>query len=234
MNLEEIKRIIVDQGEEMNEIFERERIIGRDIPRDELMKFIEHSNILAILGVRRSGKSIFSHLLLQGKKFGYVNFDDERFAGLEAENLNNVLQAFYELYGTDLEYLILDEIQNIPGWELFANRMRRTKKVIITGSNARLLSGELATHLTGRGRYLRRICFRIRRHANSFSVKNFLSATPTNKLLYHFSYSQRYQWGKDGEAGQSPFQSTRCFFPSFATHPMDCEKITELSSEKWF
>jgi len=61
-----------------------------------------------------------------------------------------VLQAFYELYGTDLEYLILDEIQNIPGWELFANRMRRTKKVIITGSNARLLSGELATHLTGR------------------------------------------------------------------------------------
>ena len=150
MNLEEIKRIIVDQGEEMNEIFERERIIERDIPRDELMKFIEHSNILAILGVRRSGKSIFSHLLLQDKKFGYVNFDDERFAGLEAENLNNVLQAFYELYGTDLEYLILDEIQNIPGWELFANRMRRTKKVIITGSNARLLSGELATHLTGR------------------------------------------------------------------------------------
>jgi len=68
MNLEEIKRIIVDQGEEMNEIFERERIIERDIPRDELMKFIEHPNILAILGVRRSGKSIFSHLL-QDKKF---------------------------------------------------------------------------------------------------------------------------------------------------------------------
>lgn len=150
MNLEEIKRIIADQREEIDEIFKRERIIERNIPRDELLGFLKHPNILAILGARRSGKSIFSLLLLKDKKFGYVNFDDERFAGLNAENLNKVLQAFYELYGTDLEYLILDEIQNIEGWELFANRLRRTKRVIITGSNAKLLSGELATHLTGR------------------------------------------------------------------------------------
>lgn len=150
MNLEEIKRIIVDQREEIGEIFRRKRIIERNIPEDELMGFLKHPNMLAILGVRRSGKSIFSLLLLKDKKFGYVNFDDERFAGLKAEDLNGVLQAFYELYGTDLEYFILDEIQNIEGWELFANRLRRTKRIIITGSNAKLLSGELATHLTGR------------------------------------------------------------------------------------
>ncbi|UCF08497.1 MAG: ATP-binding protein, partial [Thermoplasmata archaeon] len=53
------------------------------------------------------------------------------------------------LYG-DIEHIVLDEIQNVEKWELFANRMRRTKKVIITGSNSQLLSGELATHLTGR------------------------------------------------------------------------------------
>ncbi|MCD4843275.1 MAG: AAA family ATPase [Methanosarcinales archaeon] len=64
--------------------------------------------------------------------------------------MNLVLQAFYELYSTELEYFMLDEIQNVPGWELFANRLRRTKKVVLTGGNAKLLSGELATHLTGR------------------------------------------------------------------------------------
>jgi len=150
MNLEDIKRIIADQGEEMEEIFMREKIIERSVPREKLLHFIKHPNILAILGVRRCGKSIFSLLLVKNKKFGYVNFDDERFAGFEAKDLNLLLQAFYELYGTDQEYFILDEIQNIWGWELFANRLRRTKKVIITGSNAKLLSGELATHLTGR------------------------------------------------------------------------------------
>ena len=53
------------------------------------------------------------------------------------------------MYG-DVEYIILDEIQNIKNWELFVNRLRRTKKVILTGSNSKLLSGELSTHLTGR------------------------------------------------------------------------------------
>lgn len=149
MNLEEIKRVVVDQREEIEEIFHREKIVERSAPTEKLLKVLSHPNILAILGVRRCGKSIFSHLLLKGKRCGYINFDDERLANLTAEDLNLVLQAFYELE-KDLGYLILDEIQNVPKWELFANRLRRTKKVVITGSNAKLLSGELATHLTGR------------------------------------------------------------------------------------
>ncbi len=87
---------------------------------------------------------------MKGKKYGYLNFDDEALYGMKAQDLNLVLKSFYELYGTDLEYMVLDEIQNVNGWELFANRLRRTKKVVITGSNSRLLSGELATRLTGR------------------------------------------------------------------------------------
>lgn len=149
MNLEGIKRVIVDQREEMEEIFRRERIVERIAPTEKLLRLLSHPNILAILGVRRCGKSIFSHLLLKGKRYGYINFDDERLANLTTEDLNRVLQAFYELE-KDLNYLVLDEIQNVPKWELFVNRLRRTKKVVITGSNARLLSGELATHLTGR------------------------------------------------------------------------------------
>jgi len=149
MNVDEIKRVVADQREELEEIFRRERIVERIAPTEKLLKALSHPNILAVLGVRRCGKSIFSHLLLKGKRYGYINFDDERLANLNTDDLDRVLQAFYELE-KELDYLVLDEIQNVPKWELFANRLRRTKKVVITGSNAKLLSGELATHLTGR------------------------------------------------------------------------------------
>lgn len=150
MDIEQIKKTITDQTREMNESLGRKKMVEREVPKDMLTGFLAQPNILAILGIRRCGKSVLSLKLLEGRKYGYLNFDDERISGVEAKDLNMVLQAFYELYGTDLEYLILDEIQNIEGWELFANRLRRTKKVILTGSNAKLLSGELATHLTGR------------------------------------------------------------------------------------
>ncbi len=61
-----------------------------------------------------------------------------------------IVQAFYELYGSDLEYLIFDEILNVERWESFVSRLRTSKKIIVTGSNAKLLSRELSTHLTGR------------------------------------------------------------------------------------
>lgn len=144
----EIKTIIKEQREELQDIESRERIIKRGLFKQAAL-CLNYPNILAVTGVRRCGKSIFSYLLAKDNNFGYINFDDERLSGLKAQDLNNILQAFYELYG-DIEYIILDEIQNIKGWELFANRLRRTKKVIITGSNSKLLSGELSTHLTGR------------------------------------------------------------------------------------
>lgn len=140
--------IIKEQREELENIEKQENIILRD--RLESAKSgLKYPNILAILGVRRCGKSIFSHLLVKDKKFGYVNFDDERFLGISGKELDDVLQSFYELYG-ELDYVVFDEIQNVYGWELFVNRLRRTKKVILTGSNSKLLSGELSTHLTGR------------------------------------------------------------------------------------
>ncbi len=145
-----MKRIIEGQREEVEEKFAKENILERDglaLAR----AYLSHPNILVILGVRRSGKSIFSLLLSKEleQKAAYINFVDERLINLKTEDLDKVMQAFYELYG-DIEFVILDEIQQVPGWELFANRLRRTKKVIITGSDSKLLSGELATHLTGR------------------------------------------------------------------------------------
>jgi predicted AAA+ superfamily ATPase len=150
MEIELLKRIIEDQRKEIEEKFEKEKIVDREFV-NYTKKFLTHPNILAVLGVRRCGKSIFSLILAKKtkEKWAYVNFDDERLARAKTEDLDKILQSFYELYGK-VNLIVLDEIQNIYGWELFANRPRRTKKVIITGSNSKLLSGELATHLTGR------------------------------------------------------------------------------------
>ncbi|MDE5989630.1 MAG: ATP-binding protein [Duncaniella sp.] len=105
-----------------------------------------------VIGVRRSGKSTlcYNALTRKGVKFAYVNFDDERLIHLTADDLNDVLEVLYKING-DFTYLFIDEIQNIPEWYLFVNRLLRKQiHVVITGSNAKLLSGELATHLTGR------------------------------------------------------------------------------------
>ena len=140
--------VVKEQKEELENIEKTENIISRE-GLEIIEKALKFPNILAILGVRRCGKSVFAYLLSKGKNFGYVNFDDERLLGIDANDLNELLKTFYKLYG-EIEVIILDEIQNVSGWELFANRLRRTKKVILTGSNSKLLSGELATHLTGR------------------------------------------------------------------------------------
>lgn len=106
-----------------------------------------------VIGVRRSGKSTICHkVLLERKiKYAYVNLDDDRLARVQIEDLNTVLSCVYQIYGSDIEYLFLDEIQNVDGWYLFVNRLLRNNlRVFVTGSNAKLLSGELATHLTGR------------------------------------------------------------------------------------
>lgn len=82
------------------------------------------------------------------ENFGYVNFDDEVL--VKKEDLNEVLKLAHEVYG-DFETIFLDEIQNVNGWELFVDRLRRLGyNVVLTGSNSKLLSSELATHLTGR------------------------------------------------------------------------------------
>jgi len=144
----DLKAIIKEQRQEMDATLESRRLVPRTLlPMAE--RYLARPNSLAIIGVRRCGKSVFSQMAVQGKRFGYINFDDERLVGVRTADLNDILEAFYGLYG-DIEYIILDEVQQIKGWELFANRLRQTKRVIVTGSSSSLLSGELATHLTGR------------------------------------------------------------------------------------
>ena len=142
--------VLTDQQEEL-EKRAQEFLCHR---QEETLIDLKSTQAQVVIGVRRSGKSTLCYQALQrsGKKYAYVDFDDERLAGLKAEQLNDVLETLYKIYG-DFDYLFLDEIQNVEGWHLFVNRMlRRKMHVVITGSNAKLLSGELATHLSGRNK----------------------------------------------------------------------------------
>lgn len=148
MDKDYLKNIIIDQRELITQKLESEKVVVREgLTRCEI--FISHPNILLISGLRRAGKSFFSHLLAKKAAYAFINFDDERLVDIKTKDLNLVMECFYDLY-KEFEFLLLDEIQNVAGWELFVNRLRNKYKIIITGSNANLLSKELATHLTGR------------------------------------------------------------------------------------
>ena len=126
-----------------------------------------------VIGVRRSGKSTLCHkvLLEHGVKYGYVNLDDDRLANIKIEDMNTVLSCVYQLYGSDVSYLLLDEIQDVDGWYLFVNRLLRTNlHIFLTGSNAKLLSGELATHLTGRYNEIRLFPFSFSEYCSYHNV----------------------------------------------------------------
>lgn len=144
-----ILQVLAEQRDEISEYNPSEWVSRRE---ESLFEF-ESSMAQVVIGVRRSGKSTLCHkvLLEHGIRYGYVNLDDDRLLGIKAEDLNTVLSCVYQLYGTDVPYLFLDEIQDVDGWHLFVNRLLRSKmKIFVTGSNAKLLSSELATHLTGR------------------------------------------------------------------------------------
>lgn len=131
---------------------------GKDvgIPRTRLAEVEKSASLpqaVIVSGLRRVGKST---LLLQmahklGKDaFYYINFEDDRFLGFEAQDANDLYQVLVELFG-ERKIFIVDEIQNVPGWERFIRRfMDMGFKFYITGSNASLLSRELGTRLTGR------------------------------------------------------------------------------------
>jgi predicted AAA+ superfamily ATPase len=148
MNTNAYKQVLLDQQKEKNGILP-ENLTAR---REEAYFDLNSRLAQIVIGVRRSGKSTLCHKILKQNNlnYAYVNFDDERLYNLKTEDLNAVLEALYMVYG-DFKYLFCDEIQNIPSWFLFVNRLlRQNVRLIITGSNAKLLSSELSTHLTGR------------------------------------------------------------------------------------
>ncbi len=171
---------------------QKQEVVATDIrqwcPRKE-EKLLDLDSPLAqvVIGVRRSGKSTLCMKVIKesGLNFGYVNFDDEQLARLRAEQLNDVLDAVYKVYG-DVNHLFLDEVQNVPDWALFVNRLlRQGMHLLLTGSNANLLSGELATHLTGRYNQIELYPFSFAEYCTVRQVDTETQSTKANALRYN-------------------------------------------------
>lgn len=116
--------------------------------RYDIPLLLQNPQIKLITGPRRSGKSIFALMMLRDHSFAYLNFDDPKILSLWNEDL--VMSALDSVYPS-YQYLLLDEVQNLDGWDLWVAKLyRRGVNLIITGSNAKMLSSEMATVLTGR------------------------------------------------------------------------------------
>jgi predicted AAA+ superfamily ATPase len=146
---DQLRVVLLDQ---FNAFWERDTGVERDqLAEVEKAAALPHAVIIS--GLRRVGKSTlmaqFAHRL--GKDaFYYVNFEEDRLLGFRAADADDLYRMLVEVFG-ERKIFILDEIQNVPGWERFVRRfMDQGYKFYITGSNAALLSRELGTRLTGR------------------------------------------------------------------------------------
>jgi predicted AAA+ superfamily ATPase len=121
------------------------------------------TKVISLVGPRRAGKTFYFYQLIHNLRKNnidpalilYINFEDDRILPLQSSDLNEILEAYYELYPENtgkMLYLFFDEIQNVENWEVFIRRIDDTKnaKIYITGSSSKLLSQEIATSLRGR------------------------------------------------------------------------------------
>ena len=145
MTKDVLKTVIADQ----DYYFEQAK---ESVKREFSANLSNSPGIVIITGIRRCGKSTLLQQIraAQTEKDYYINFDDERLVSFKVDDFQTLLEVFYELFGEQKTFYF-DEIQNIEQWERFVRRLHDTgNKVYVTGSNARMLSRELGTHLTGR------------------------------------------------------------------------------------
>lgn len=191
------------------------------VPRNiDLDNFDRH----VLVGVRRAGKSYILYeriqqLIADGRGWDeivYLNFEDERLAGMTVDDLNKIFEVHGQM-SDKRPMLFLDEIQNIDGWEKFARRIADNKyKVVITGSNAKMLSTDVAAALGGR--YITHEVFPF-----SFSeyleingidpTRESLTATTSDRAILMRHFEAYFQFGG---------------FPECATLPVKRDYLTSL------
>jgi uncharacterized protein len=122
--------------------------VSREI---NLERYRVTGQIVVISGVRRSGKStLMRQFAALYPDFLYINFDDDRLMDFSVADFSTLMLVFGKI-SPDIKVIFIDEIQNVTGWERFVRRIHDDGyKIFLTGSNAKLLSAELGTHLTGR------------------------------------------------------------------------------------
>lgn len=183
-----IAQILRDQRQELDRGLQGLTLVSR-----EAEKYLHQDSrlIQVVSGVRRCGKSVLIYKMLQGRSYAYVNFDDDRILDIEP---NDILAGIYQVYGKEANILFLDEIQNLDHWELFVNRLHRAGfKVFLTGSNAKLLAKEMATHLTGRHHTIELFPFSFKEYLQAHKFNEDIQTTlGKSQILRHLQeYLQR-------------------------------------------
>ncbi|MBD5231302.1 MAG: ATP-binding protein [Bacteroidales bacterium] len=147
MNIEILKSIII----EGQELLQAVNPLPRALNLEENARYV-------VVGIRQAGKSFMLYiraleLIRQGhdlREMLFVNFDDERLTGFTVHDFDDILKAYTSMF-EHRPILFLDEIQNIEGWEHFARRLANQQYMVyITGSNAKMLSRDIASTLGGR------------------------------------------------------------------------------------
>ena len=175
-----MKTIIMNQRKERDELLSRPYLIRKSSQDSDVL--LNSHLIKLITGPRRVGKSTHALLMLRDKNFAYLNFDSQPL--LDAWDANLVMRMLDDVY-PNYEYLLLDEVQNLYAWDLWVSELfRKGKNLVITGSNAKMLSSEMATVLTGK--YLQIEMF-------PFSMEEFFD---WNKLDLHNLKSEQQAEGK--------------------------------------
>lgn len=141
-----MKTIVQNQRKERDELLSRPYLTRRSSMDIDMLL---HSPLIKLItGPRRVGKSTQALLMLRDKNFAYLNFDSQPL--LDSWDANLVMRMLDDVY-PGYEYLMLDEVQNLDAWDLWVSELyRKGKNLVITGSNAKMLSSEMATVLTGK------------------------------------------------------------------------------------
>ncbi len=161
------------------------------------------------IGVRRSGKSTYLHQRIQRlldsgvsrRNILYLNFFDDRLHPLRHENLGVIAEAYYALYpekkNTETVYCFFDEIQAVPGWEPFVDRMMRTEKceVYLTGSSAHMLSKEVATQMRGRALSWELFPFSFREFLDGKGLESEGPLSTRKRLLVQKAFEEYWETG---------------------------------------
>lgn len=157
-----MKTIITNQRRERDRLLGQAYLERRGGKEHEAL--LDSNLIKLITGPRRVGKSTQALLMLRGRNFAYLNFDNQDL--LDNWNAEQVMLTLDDVY-PNYEYLLLDEVQNLPAWDLWISQLYRMgKNMVITGSNAKMLSSEMATVLTGKYLQVEMLPFSLEEYAD--------------------------------------------------------------------
>lgn len=198
---ETIKEILLENRKEI----ESQHVVHRNIEMEDFANYV-------LIGVRRAGKSFMLYQQIQDNlKKGitwdsmlYINFEDERLIGMTAQELNLILEV-HGMMSAQRPMLFLDEIQNIEGWDKFARRLADKKyRVYITGSNAKMLSSDVATTLGGRYiiKHILPYSFNEYLSANSIPYDDMSIATTSGRADVQRYFAEYFRFGGFPEGAQ--------------------------------